>query len=101
MKISTDPDHVDYHLMAHSCSFWLAGAERNNVVFADEEGRFAITIVLDDRGAPIMNKANTEVLTAPFHGDVRIDAPDWLRTECDARAKYGQKPIDLGDVIYP
>lgn len=85
MRISSDPDHPDYHEAFMTCRVWLEGAERNNVVRADEEGRFAVTYRLDEFGKPVTKGG--EILTDNFTGHVRIDCPAWVRYEIEARQK--------------
>ena len=104
MRVSTNKDHPDYHPLAHLCSgVYLAGAQRANVVSADEEGRKATVIRLDDKGRPIVKAG--ELVHDEFFGDVRIECPAWLRTECEmgARAKRDVdgtvKPVVYGKAI--
>lgn len=81
MKISSDPNHSAYHREAGLCQIFLEGAERNNVLFADEEGRRAVTLRLDVSGNPM--RKGEKLLTDEFWGDVRIDCPQWLRDQCE------------------
>ena len=83
MKISIDRNHPTYHDWAFKvCAFYIDGAQRNNVLTADEEGRFAITRRLDQDGET-MRDANGVMLTDEFRGAVRIECPDWLRYEVE------------------
>ena len=51
MKISVLQSHPAYHDWAFKvCRFFLDGVPRNNVLFADEERRYAITRRLDEFG---------------------------------------------------
>jgi hypothetical protein len=79
MRISTDPDDVGYHAHANYVRVFLEGAERLNVVTADERARFAITIRLDEFGQPVKDKKTGKTLHDKFYGAVRIDCADWLR----------------------
>lgn len=97
MRLSTDPSDRAYHALANSghVRVWLAGAERTNIVTADEEGRCAITYRLDANGRYVLNKERTEIARDHFHGDVRIDCPQWLRDHLEGeerarRVKEGQ-----------
>jgi hypothetical protein len=81
MKIHTDPDHTAYHHAISVCRVFLEGAERNNVLFADEEGRFAVTLRLDEFGRPM--RKGEKLLTDDFCGHVRIECPDWVRQQCE------------------
>ena len=81
MKISIDRNHPAYHDWAFKvCSFYLDGVQRNNVLTADEEGRFAITRRLDQNGETQRDR-NGVMLTDEFRGAVRVECPDWLRYE--------------------
>jgi hypothetical protein len=90
MRISADPDHADYHEGAHLCQVYLAGAERCNVLSADEAGRFAVTFRLDEFGNQIFNKAG-ELQRETFRGDVRIEAPEIIRLQRE-RLEAGEPP---------
>ena len=79
MRISADPDHPDFHEGFHLCRVFLAGAERNNVLSADEQGRFAITYRLDEFGCVVLRKA--DIQREQFYGDVRIEAPGIIRLQ--------------------
>lgn len=79
MRISCSPDDPGYHPQFAMCRFWLAGAERNNVETADEAKRYAVTLARDEWGAPLLGKDGAQI-RQKFYGDVRIDAPSWLRT---------------------
>lgn len=79
MRISSDPDHPDHHEGAHLCRVFLAGAERNNVLIADEKGRFAVTYRLDEFGSVVLKKADLQ--RENFYGDVRIEAPLAVRLQ--------------------
>ena len=87
MKISVDRSHPAFHEWApRVCRFYLGGVERNNVLFADEERRFAITRRLDDSGEEMRDREGNP-LTDEFRGTVRIDCPDWLREEMESGGK--------------
>jgi hypothetical protein len=79
MRISTDPDDRGFHISANYCRFFLEGAERLNVVTADEEGRFAVTLRLDEFGQPVKDKKTGKTIHDKFFGAVRVDCADWLR----------------------
>jgi hypothetical protein len=79
MRISKDPDHPDHSEYAGHCAFFLEGAERHNVLTADEAGRFAVTYRLDEWGAMCRDEKTGQPLTDRFWGHVRIVAPQWLR----------------------
>jgi hypothetical protein len=78
MRISSLPDDSGYSQYAHMATVYLAGAERNNVVLADEERRYAVQLARDEFGKPILDKHGNQ-RTQEFFGDVRIDVPEWLR----------------------
>ena len=83
MKISIDRNHPAYHDWAFKvCAFYLEGTQRNNVLFADEEKRFAITRGVDERGETMYDRQG-RMVTDEFRGAVRIDCPDWLRYELE------------------
>ena len=93
MKISIERTHPAYHDWAFKvCSFYLDGAQRNNVVTADEEGRMAVTRRLDENGQT-MHDSNGKVLTEVFRGSVRIECPDWLRYEIQNAQSAGSKAL--------
>jgi hypothetical protein len=84
VKISVDRSHPAFHEWApRVCRFYLGGVERNNVLFADEERRFAITRRLGDAGEDMYDREGN-LLTDEFRGIVRIDCPDWLREEMES-----------------
>jgi len=84
VKISVDRNHPAFHEWApRVCRFYLGGVERNNVLFADEERRFALTRRLDEAGEE-MRDVEGHLLTDEFRGTVRIDCPDWLREEMES-----------------
>ena len=88
VKISVDRTHPAFHEWApRVCRFYLGGVERNNVLFADEERRFALTRRLDEAGEEMRDREGNP-LTDEFRGTVRIDCPDWLREEMES----GDKP---------
>lgn len=84
MKISTDPDSPYFHSACSQVRVFLAGAERNNVLFADEEGRTALQMRLNEWGNPVHDAAGLAILDR-FWGDVRVEAPLWVRVECERR----------------
>lgn len=79
MRISSDLDDSGFHLDFASCRIYLEGAERSNVVTADEGARFAVTYRLDEFGRAVLDKKTGEPIRDKFHGHVRIDCSDWLR----------------------
>lgn len=83
MRISTNPADPGYHVVASLCRVFLAGSERNNVITADEEGRFALVQRLDSDGRPIV-KAGV-LLTEQFFGDVRIECSEYVRERITQR----------------
>lgn len=83
MRIACLPQDPAYHTAFHLCHIYLEGAERNNVLLADEKGRFAITFRRDEFGVPVLHKDGSQI-TEPFHGHVRVDAPEWLRTTMES-----------------
>jgi hypothetical protein len=80
MRISSNPDDSAYSQYMHLCRIWLAGSERNNVITADTEKRFALTFCRDEFGRPVLDKDGNQV-RQEFWGDVRVDVPDWLRLQ--------------------
>jgi hypothetical protein len=88
VKISVDRSLPAFHEWApRVCRFYLGGVERNNVLLADEERRFAITRRLDEAGKEMRDR-HGRALTDEFRGAVRIDCPEWLREEMES----GNKP---------
>jgi hypothetical protein len=84
MKISVLQSHPAYHDWAFKvCRFFLDGVPRNNVLFADEEARFALTRRLDEFGNAMRHPRTGELLTDEFRGAVRVECPDWLRYEIE------------------
>jgi hypothetical protein len=84
MRISSDPDDSHFHPHFAHCRIYLAGAERSNVITADEGGRFAVTYRLDEFGITVRDKKTGQALTDKFFGDVRIACSDWLRAAMEA-----------------
>jgi hypothetical protein len=80
MRISVDESDTGYHHAAHLCRIWLEGAERSNVVTADEEHRFAVTLRRNEFGEPVLDKAG-QPLTDNFYGAVRIECPAWIELQ--------------------
>jgi hypothetical protein len=72
MRISTLPSDVGYTPRAHEYRVWLAGSERNNIVTADDQERFAVTFRRNEFGEPVKDKTGAQV-TERFWGDVRIE----------------------------
>jgi hypothetical protein len=89
MRISADESDRGYHQGMKLCTVYLEGAARNNVITADEEGRFAITARLDEFGRVVLKRGIVQ--TDNFYGAVRIDAPAWVRAQCE-----GEGTIDFG-----
>jgi len=70
MKISSDRNSP--HYSTERFRVYLEGSERTNIVFADEEGRHAISHRLDSEGNVKFDK-NGNALTDEFWGHVRIE----------------------------
>ena len=85
MRISSDQLDRAYHPCAGVCKVFLDGAERNNVITADEEGRVAVTYRLDERGAVMYDEKTGLAKRDTFTGSVRVECPGWLRQECEGR----------------
>jgi hypothetical protein len=81
MRLSTQRDDAGYHAAASRCKVFLAGAERSNVVTADEERRYALLHRLDQNGRSVIKDGAPQF--DEFHGDVRIEIPDDLRQLVD------------------
>ncbi|MBI2769220.1 MAG: hypothetical protein HYX47_06340 [Burkholderiales bacterium] len=79
MKVSADRNDPAFSDCFAMCRIWLEGAERSNVVTADEDGRFAVTTRLDENGDPVLRAG--QPVTDVFRGAVRVECPDWLRKE--------------------
>ena len=73
MRVSVDQADAGYHPLACHCRVFLEGAERCNVVMADEERRHAVLHVLDEHGRPVVK--GQRILTEDFYGAVRIQLP--------------------------
>jgi hypothetical protein len=82
MRISSLPEDPGFSQYAHMATVYLAGAERNNVVLADEERRYAVQLARDEFGKPVLDKHGKQ-RTQEFFGDVRIEAPQWLRLKAE------------------
>jgi hypothetical protein len=80
MRISSDPTDPGYSRHFHLATIYIAGAERNNVETADTEKRYAVQLARDEFGRPVLDKDGNQV-RQEFWGDVRVDAPDWLRLQ--------------------
>lgn len=94
MKISVLQSHPAYHEWAFKvCAFYLDGAARNNVLVADEEGRYALTRRLDEYGNTMRDKKTGATLTDEFRGPVRIECPDWLRYEIEDAAAAARQTV--------
>lgn len=85
MRISTDTDDRAYHPCASVCRVFLEGAERNNVITADEENRVAVIYRLDGEGRVMYDESTGLAKRNTFTGNVRIECPGWLRQECEGR----------------
>jgi hypothetical protein len=83
MRISSLPNDPAYNTAFHLCSIFLEGAQRNNVLLADEKGRFALTFARNEFGVPVLRKDGSQV-TETFRGHVRVEAPEWLRTQMES-----------------
>lgn len=71
MRISVEAGDPGYCSAAFRCKVYLAGAERSNVLTADEERRYAKVVRLDANGHAVMKDG--EIQTDEFWGDVRIE----------------------------
>jgi hypothetical protein len=96
MRISSDTADSGYHPHFNYVRIWLEGAERSNVITADEEGRFAITYRLDEFGVPVRDAKTGEPLTDRFYGAVRIECAPWLREAMESP----EEPDSLSVAIY-
>jgi hypothetical protein len=91
MRVSSDPADGGYTPCMHQYRVWLAGAERSNVLTADDTKRYAVTLARDEWGKPVLDKNGWQV-KQEFWGDVRIE-----RQACDEQEdELGA----LGAVIY-
>jgi hypothetical protein len=77
MRVSSDPADSGYTPCMHQYRVWLAGAERSNVLTADDTKRYAVTLARDEWGKPVLDKNGWQV-KQEFWGDVRIE-----RVACD------------------
>jgi hypothetical protein len=77
MRVSSDPADSGYTPCMHQYRVWLAGAERSNVLTADDTKRYAVTLARDEWGKPVLDKNGWQI-RQPFYGDVRIE-----RVACD------------------
>lgn len=77
-----DARMADGQRLYEHCRVFLEGAERCNVVAADEEARWALVMRLDQWGDPVRNKAG-KPLTDQFYGHVRIECPEWVRDQAE------------------
>jgi hypothetical protein len=77
MRVSSDPADSGYTPCMHQYRVWLAGAERSNVLTADDTKRYAVTLARDEWGKPVLDKNGWQI-RQPFYGDVRIE-----RSACD------------------
>lgn len=71
MRLSVEKSDPGYSPHTSRCKVFLAGAERSNVLTADEERRYAKVIRLDVDGRPVVKGG--EIQTEDFYGDVRIE----------------------------
>ena len=98
MRISSETTHADYHDQVHDCRVFLAGAERCNVLFADEQGRHAVTFRLDEFGSVVLQKGDLQ--RENFWGEVRIEAPIVVRLQRE-RIEAGQPIPPLYNFLWP
>jgi hypothetical protein len=77
MRVSSDPKDSGYTPCMHQFRVWLAGSERNNVLTADSDKRYAITLARDEWGKPVLDKNGWQI-RQEYYGDVRIE-----RSACD------------------
>jgi hypothetical protein len=80
MRLSRDPSDPGYVTWcevpgARAARVFLAGAERHNVVTADEEKRMAVVYKLDAEGHYVVDEAKGEIVLETFYGDVCIQLP--------------------------
>lgn len=78
MRISVDlfdPGYANFRAWGHRARIFFQGSERNNIVTADEEGRFVIAHVLDANGA-IKRDKNDQPMRETLFGDVCIKLPE-------------------------
>lgn len=94
MRASVDPCDPDYHPMASRCRVFLEGAERNNVITADEEKRFALLHRLDDRGRVVVKDG--KAATDAFYGTVRIELPDGMDEAAFQRLNHARGGVHPG-----
>jgi hypothetical protein len=79
MRISTnenDPGYV-FPWIAQKCKIYFNGYQRLGVITADEEQRYVVAYLFDDKGN-IRTKTNndgTKPITIVEYGDVRIEMP--------------------------
>ena len=73
MRLSTERNDPGFHPQACLARVYLAGSQRQNVVTADEERRWAKLYRLDEHGRIVVKDGHA--LTEDFWGDVRIELP--------------------------
>ena len=77
MRISIDcedPGFATWAASAKPVRVYLGGVEISKVITADEERRFVVRHVTDERGNVVLNRARTETMRETVYGDVRIQA---------------------------
>lgn len=94
MRVSVDPCDPGYHTMASRCRVFLEGAERNNVITADEGKRFALLHRLDGRGRVVVKDG--KAATDAFYGSVRIELPDGMDEAAFQRLNYARGGVHPG-----
>jgi hypothetical protein len=77
MRVSSDPKDSGYTPVFHQYRIWIAGAERDNVVIADDSKRYAVQLARDEWGKPVLDKNGWQI-RQEYYGDVRIE-----REACD------------------
>jgi 3-dehydroquinate synthase class II len=77
MRVSSDPADSGYTPCMHQFRVWLAGAERSNVLTADDTKRYAVQLARDEFGRPVLDKDGNQ-RRQEYYGDVRIE-----RSPCD------------------
>lgn len=92
MKVSIERNSDAYSEFANhpEIRVFLAGSERQGVIYANEERRMAKQyrfgsdgrLAKDSKGEPIIDS---------FYGDVRIDCPEWLRLEIETSQNPARK----------
>jgi hypothetical protein len=72
MRIASCMADKGYTPRFHEFRVWIAGAERDNVIVADDTKRYAVTLARDEFGRPVLDKDGQQQ-RQPYYGDVRIE----------------------------